>query len=333
MNTERMKPASTSWRARAAWRVAALAFASALLAAPAAGQGRQRVMVGENAPIALFWPDFIAQKKGFYAREGLEAETVFSGGSAASIQQLVGGSLDVVFASCAVPIYAIDKSAPITIIAETMAKWPYSIMVAREVTRAADMKGRKLMLAGPNDPTTIFWRRWLASQGVKPAEVDELFDAATPNRYAALANKAVAGALVTQPFDLRARVEGYSALVDFSAGNKDYSFVCVAVRKNWLSENPGRAKAFMRAIVASIAWWYEPGNRDEAVRILADTSKQDIVLARQTYDYFIKVQPFNRDAAISLSAMRNLVELLIETKGLPPGRTANDFVDPAYLPR
>lgn len=317
---------------RACRRAATLAAcALALLAClPAAAQPRHKVTVGENAAIALFWPDFIAARKGFYAREGLDAQTVFSGGSAPSVQQLIGGSLDVVFVSCAVPMFAIDKGADIAIIGETIGKWPYTMMAAADVKSAADMKGRKVILATPKDPTTVFWRRWLTAQGVRPTDVDEVFDGATPNRYAALANRAVSAALVTQPFDFRARADGYAALIDFAADDKDIAFVCIAARRPWLKENPDRARAVMRAVAASIDWWYDPRNRDEAVRILMEATRQEESLARQTYDYFAKVQPWSRRAKVSPQGMRNLVELLIGTGDLPAETKAEKFLDAGY---
>jgi len=307
---------------------AALLITSVTLTVQA--QVRHKVVVGENAAIALFWPDFIAARKGFYAREGLDTQTVFSGGSAPSVQQLIGGSLDVVFVSCAVPIFAINKGAEIAIIGETLGKWPYTMMAANDIKSAADLKGRKVILATSKDPTTIFWRRWLTAKGVRPTDVDEVFDGATPNRYAALVNKAVSAALLTQPLDFRARIDGYAPLVDFAADDKDYAFVCIAARRQWLKENPDRARALMRAVAAAIDWWYDSRNKDEAIRILMDATRVEEALARQTYDYFAKVQPWSRQAKVSQQGMRNLVDLLITTGDLPAETKAEKFVDAAY---
>lgn len=300
------------------------------IAGEAAAQARTKVTVGENAAIALFWPDFIAARKGFYAREGLDVETIFSGGSAQSVQQLVGGALDVVFVSCAVPMFAIDKGAELAIIGQTLGKWPYVMMAGKDVKRAADVRGRKVILATPKDPTTIFWRRWLQKNAVKPAEVDEVFDGATPNRYASLANGAVAVALLTQPFDFRARDDGYVALTDFAEDDKDFAFVCVAARRAWLAENPERARGVLRAIASAIAWLYDPANKEEAIRILVEATKQTPALARQTYDYFAKVKPFTPGGRVTAASVSNLVELLKETGDLPASATAERFVDMKY---
>jgi ABC-type nitrate/sulfonate/bicarbonate transport system substrate-binding protein len=49
--------------------------------------------------IALYWPDFIAQQKGFYAAEGLDAESFFAGSTAAATQNLISGTIDIASAA------------------------------------------------------------------------------------------------------------------------------------------------------------------------------------------------------------------------------------------
>ena len=94
--------------------------------------------VGNVAPTALFWPDFIAAKQGFYAREGLAVETIFVGSVSAAVQQTIGGSIDVAFTTAETAIRAIDRGGDVTILGETVKKWPYSFMAAKDIKNGAD---------------------------------------------------------------------------------------------------------------------------------------------------------------------------------------------------
>jgi NitT/TauT family transport system substrate-binding protein len=193
-------------------RTALIAAVFVALAAPAAGQSRKKVRTGEVAPIALFWPGMIAQKQKFYEREGLDVEQNFVGTVGGIVQQVIAGSLDFGFTTAETAIRAVDKGADVVIIGETVIKWPYSIMVQKDINTAADLKGKKVMLPTPRQGFSMIWYRWLKEQGIDPKSMDDVFDGATPNRYAALVNGAVAATTVSQPQDFMALQAGYRQL-------------------------------------------------------------------------------------------------------------------------
>ncbi|MFI4987409.1 MAG: ABC transporter substrate-binding protein [Alphaproteobacteria bacterium] len=299
---------------------------------PAAAAELKKVNVGEVAPIALFWPDFVAQKKGFYEKEGLDVDAVFVGSVAGSVQQMMGGALDVVFTTAETAIRAVDKGGDVVILGETVYKWPYSFMAAKDIKTPQDLKGKKVILSTPKQDLAIIWNQWLRDQGMKPEDVDQVFDGATPNRYAALANGAVQAAAVSQPFDFRAIAEGYTQLVDTSFFARQYAFVVAASRRSWATENPETARAFLRAVAAAVDWLYDPANKEAAIDILVGVSKQDRALITKTYDYYFdKVKPYSRGLKIPEEGITNLLATLIEMKEIKPNPDVSHYVDTSYL--
>jgi len=291
----------------------AIATAGLDVQSPAQAQSKKTVRIAETAPIALFWPGAVARKKGFYAAEGLEVENTFAMNAALSVQQAMGGSYDVVFTTAESVIRAIDKGGDMVIFGESVMKWPYSFMAAKDVKTPQDMKGKKVILATPKQDLTLIWNQWLAENGMKPSDVDQIFDGATPNRYAALVNGAAQVAVVSQPFDFRAISEGYNQLFDTSFLQKQFSFVVIAGRKDWVAKNPEAADGLVRAIAKAIDWWYDPANKEEAIQILMETSKQSRELVEQTYNYYHdKVQPYPRGAKVQTVGLTNLVATLEE---------------------
>src|SRR5262249_62361798 len=83
------------------------------------------------------------------------------------------------------------------------------------------------------DLLTIVWNRWVREQGMQPADIDQVYDGATPNRFAALTGGRVQAALLGQPFDFRASDQGFKTLLDIGAYGKDYGFLTLMARPKW----------------------------------------------------------------------------------------------------
>jgi ABC-type nitrate/sulfonate/bicarbonate transport system substrate-binding protein len=281
----------------------------------AAAQSGTRITVGQVTYIALYWPDFIAQQKGFYAAEGLNVESLFLGSVAAATQQTISGGVDISFTTAESAIRAADKGGDIVIIGESVYKWPYSFMGAKGINTPQDLRGRKVILSTPKQDLTLLWEDWLRDNGMKPTDVDQVFDGATPNRYAALANGAVQASVLSQPFDFRAISEGYPQLFDTSFMKKNYSFLVIAARRSWVNDHPEAARAFVRAVAKAIDWWYDSSNGEEAVDILQKVSKQERSLVDKTYLYYHEtVMPYSRGAILRPDNFRNLLDRLAGIK-------------------
>lgn len=308
----------------------------AVLLAATSGAPRaagNKVEVGVVAPIGLFWPNFAAQKRGFFDKENVQTDLIFVGEVAAEVQQVIGGSLDVAYTTCEVAVKAIDKGADIAIVGETVRVYPYSIMSSKNIKSLADLKGKTVILAAQKDLLTAAWDRWVREQGGKPQDVDQIYDGATPNRYSALANGAAAAALVSQPFDFRAKSEGYFELLNYSAYLKDYAFVCAVARKEWGKKNPDLAKSYFRAMSNATAWLYDPANKEDAISVLVETSKQDRALITKSYDYYFgEIHPFSKGLVVEPGGMKKLMDTLKESNDIKSQWTLEQVTDISYLP-
>jgi NitT/TauT family transport system substrate-binding protein len=290
---------------------AALLLCTATLVADAHAQALKKISDGQVSRTAPNWPSFIAAEKGFFRREGIELETSYVGNVANTVQQLVAGSFDVASSTFDTAIRAIANGGSAVMVGGMVTKYPYSIMSVSNVATAADMKGKRIILPFPKDLLTIVWNRWVTEKGMRPDEIEQVYAGATPNRLAALVSGTVQAALLTQPFDFRA--EGYRKLLDIGGYGKEYGFLTVLARPQWLRDNPETARAYLRALSAAVDWLYDPANRDEAIAILAAATKLDTAIAAQTYDHYIKeLQPFSRKLAIPADILPTTVKTLIE---------------------
>lgn len=306
---------------------------AAVLAAPTAlAQTPKKIAIGEVAPIATSWPSFVAVEKGFYKREGVDPQITYVGNVANTVQQMVGGSFDIAVSTFDTGLRAIGAGANAVLIAGVVTKYPYSIMTAKNVDRLADLKGKRIVLPFQKDLLTIVWNRWVREQGMQPNEIDQVYDGATPNRFAALVGGTVQAALLGQPFDFRAGDQGFKKLLDIGAYAKEYGFITLISRPDWLKANPEAARGYLRALSDAIDWIYDPANRDEAIAILAKGTKLDQASAARTYAYFVEdLKPLSRKLAIPDQIVSATVKTLVELGDIR--QPTKPLTDPSYLPK
>jgi NitT/TauT family transport system substrate-binding protein len=316
--------------------VATLLLCAACVVAPddTRAQALKKVSDGQVSKTAPNWPNFIAADKGFFRREGVEPETIYVGNVANTVQQLVAGSFDVASSTFDTAIRAVANGGNAVLVAGVVTKYPYSIMTAKDVTTAADLKGKRIILPFAKDLLTVVWNRWLTEKGMHPNDVEQVYAGATPNRFAALAAGSVQASLLTQPFDFRAAADGYRKLVDIGAYGKEYGFLTVLARPQWLRDNPETARAYLKALSDATDWLYDPANRDEAIAILARNTSLAPEIAKQTYDYYIgELKPFSRKLAIPDEIVRTTAKTLIDLGDIKPDAASIKFTDLSYLPR
>ena len=118
-----------------------------------------------GAVSATHWPIYIGLTKGYYAAEDLKLDLVFIQSSAALVQQLTAGSLDIALSTgLADPIRAIDKGGPIAIVRIEMQAPPYALLAKPAIKHWTDLKGKVISIGGPKDITRIYLERMLVPE-------------------------------------------------------------------------------------------------------------------------------------------------------------------------
>ena len=105
-------------------------------------------------------------------------------------------------------------------------------------------------------------------------------------------------------------------------------------RESWYKEKPEVARRFVQARVAITHWLYDPQNRDEAIRILAEQTRMEPRYAERTYQQFVgemQLMPANPrvDPAHLAQAYANLQRLGLEVPEDPASLVDNSLVDGA----
>jgi len=296
----------------------AFVFGSVLAAAPPA-RALDTVTIGTvGSASANIWPVFIGIKKGFFEAEGVKADIVYVQSSANLVQQLAAGSLDITMSTGLVdPIRAVSQHAPLAVVRLEVQAPPYALLAKPAIKNFKDLKGKVISLGGPKDITKIYVERMLAPSGVKPGEFDMVFAGATSARASALQAGAVDAAILLPPFNFHAIAAGFNELgltIDFAP---ELPFSGTVVNRNWAAKNGPVLQRILAAHLKSVAWFYDPKNKAEAVAMMAEASKIKTEDVDKSYDFFAKSKFFEPTGIISRKKLNALVVAMQQLGDLP----------------
>jgi NitT/TauT family transport system substrate-binding protein len=309
------------------------AAAALAVAAPARSQTANTLTVALTTRSASDWGLEVAQRQGMFAANGVGVDTVIAGSSAGAAQQLVAGSADLASVSTTQLVQAVEGGAAIVDVFRQVTTTPYTIFGRKGMSSIAQLRGKTIMVGGPNDITRVFMDKILAVHGVGPDEYTYTFAGGPAERYAALVNGAVDATLFNPPVTFRAIDDGYPILDEVTKYFARFPTNGYAVRVDWARTHRTQLVAFMRGFQLGVRWLYDPANKVRAAQILQESANLSPEIALRTYDLFVQrghllsvTGRFERDD------FAQVIDALVKTKQLSaPGPAATNFYDNGYI--
>ena len=268
--------------------------AVALLAGSTSANGRAPIRVDiATIPVDAASLAFYAKHKGFFRRQGIDANIVLVSDPSQVTAAVLSGSAD--FAANSMGGFAILKSrgAPVRMVAAGAMyrpKAPTTVLMAgkgQRIRRARDLIGKTVAIDAPNAITHVAMMRWLKRNGVSASRV-EFRTLAFADMLGPLARGTIHAAVLPEPFITLARRQGATRIA------KIFDSVCprTCLYTGWAARtdvDPNLAARFRRAIQAAAVWADQKKNRGASGRILARYAPIDAaVLRRMTRVYFAK---------------------------------------------
>jgi NitT/TauT family transport system substrate-binding protein len=310
--------------------VTAAFLACALLVAAPAARAADTVSVGSvDATSANLWPLQIGLKNGYFDEAGIKIDLVFAQSNASVIQQLAAGSYSVAPSAGIVdPIRAIDKGAPVSLVRIVIQAPPYALLAKPEIKSLEGLKGKTIIVGGSADITRLFTDRMLQPHGLKTGDYDYVFAGATSARFSALKSGAVDAALLTTPFNFYAESAGYNNLGFTFDVLPDMPFAGMAVNRPWAENNTAILKRFLAAYTKGVAWFYDPKNHDDAVKIQTDIShiSQDDV--EKAYAFLHDKNLFEPTGMVSKRKVATVIDALHELGDISGSPSVDRFLLP-----
>ena len=258
---------------------------------------------------ASTWPFLIAEQEGFFVKENIDFKRVIGGNTTATTQALVGGSTDIAQMNLVNLLGANSAGADLVVIAGDSTVPIYTLIVHPSIKSYADLKGKRLAVTGPTDPLNYIFVRMLAANGLTPADYELIGLGGAPQRLAAVQNGGVAGALVNQPSDFIALASGFNSLGLSTDYVDNFQYTITGARRDWAQKNRPLVVRFLRAYLKACEFFYDPKNKEAAVRALAERTKSDKEEAEKTYALYMKTKKtIPRDGGVDVQGARKVAE-------------------------
>src|SRR5713226_1987965 len=277
----------------------------------------------------------IAQRKGFFAREGINLEMLpIEGGANNMMVALDQGKVDITRTATPYLIQAALKGSEGVAIAGETATPIYSLIVKPEVKTFADLKGKVVGLSLAVDTISISMRKLLALNGIREPEfrVKELVG--TPARAECLKKGECDAVPLGQPEDFVLLKQGYRRLGVSTDAVPNFQFIVSAVRRSWGEKNKDSLVRYVRGLASAYRFMRDPASREEVVKIILDTTGSTEDIARQTLALYFEpdrgVVP--KQGEVDLKGLGQVIQFMSEAGEIKaPLPSAERFVDLQYL--
>jgi ABC-type nitrate/sulfonate/bicarbonate transport system substrate-binding protein len=297
-----------------------------------------KLRYGQNSTAAASLsslPLNVAERKGFFAREGLQLEVLpIPGGTDRIVAALDKGEIDAGKNATPYLIQAVLKgSDAVAIIAQTTNP-VYSLIVRPEIKSIAELKGKTLGLSTPGDTITLSTLRLLAHKGLAAADFHAKAVVGTSARFDCLKTAECAAVPMGQPEDLQAIQQGYPRLSFTYEGGADLIFNVDMTRRAWGEKNKDALVRLVRGFAASYEFINDARNRVEVTNVVKESLKVSDDVAREIFAPYAQADKnvLPRRGELSVKAFNQVLALMAAAGVIPtPAAPAERFIDLRYL--
>jgi NitT/TauT family transport system substrate-binding protein len=198
-------------------------------------------------------PIWVAQEAGFFRKYGFDVQMVFIESGTRTVQTLISGDVTAAQVAGAPVVQSHLQGSNIVLIAGLLNTLDYKLIVARDITRPDQLKGKTLAVARPGGSADFATRYALEKYGLVPDKDVTLVEMGSqPARYAALEAGKIQGVMIAIPLTAKATKAGFNTLADLQMLGLEYQHTGLAFHTNVLKSQPDLARNILKAFVETV---------------------------------------------------------------------------------
>jgi ABC-type nitrate/sulfonate/bicarbonate transport system substrate-binding protein len=310
-----------------------LAFVASVvvIASIASAQEKIKFPVSASSKTLGYSPLWVAQKQGFFERQGLDAQVVLVSGADKSTMALLGGSVYVGSGSIDATIGAVEQGADLITTGGVINGLTHMLMGGKKFKSYEDLRGANIGSSGITSGTAFVLRRMMAAKGLHyPKDYNLVNVGPSAQSYLALTANRVDAALIAVPLSSDAAELGYNIIGRAADIIPNYQLTEISTRRSWAEKNRPVMVRFMKAMVLAMRWLYD--NKEPAIDFLAKEMRLKPEHARKGWEYYTEHKIWNPNAEASIEGVRTVIQIMGD-RGLlkAPLPSPNKYLDPSYL--
>jgi ABC-type nitrate/sulfonate/bicarbonate transport system substrate-binding protein len=270
-----------------------------------------KVLVGLTTLNSRVTPLWIAQEKGFFAKNGMEALLVLTRVSQPAIAGLIAGELQIVFGGSSAALGAFASGADLKVIAGSTNRLTYDLVTRPGLRRPEDLRGKRLGAGAIGG--SLWMGAMLALEylrlDVSRDQISILLVGDQTNNIQALEAGSIDAALLDGVFSYRLRQKGFPVLAELYTANIPFAGQGIVTSGTFLQKQPVLVESFLRGLLEGIDFSLAPGNKPVVLKTMTTRLKiPDRASAEAGYQDLLRgVEP---KPYPSLEALRNVQRLM-----------------------
>ena len=311
---------------------AAVSLACCLMAAPIAAVAQTPKPISVIVfPGGFNWPLWVAQDKGFFARNGVAVTLTPTPNSVFQLTNLIDGKFDIAVTAIDNVIAYMEgqgeaptSATPDLVVFMGGDNGFLRLVTVPEVKTYEDLKGKELSVDALTTGYAFVLRKLLEKGGLKETDYTLVKAGGVLQRFEALLEKKHAGTLLLSPFEVPAEARGFTRLANAIDVLGRYQGLTGAARRAWAKEHEAELIGYIRGYVAALDWLYDPANKDEAIALFRkNLPNMSPELAAKSYDILLNPKDgFARKAELDIEGIRTV--LALRTQYGEPKKTLAD---------
>jgi len=291
---------------------------------PRAVMSQEQIMIGYDGHAGFQGPIWATKDLGLLEKNGLIGDLILIPGSARGMAALISGSVPFIQGSATAPLAAFVRGGDVAVIAAALNKFPFSVVVRKELKSPADLIGKKfgiLNFGGSNDlAVSLALKEW----NIPRSAVTILVSGGVAERLAALTSGVIDATVLSPPETVAAAHAGLRILANLSDLNASFPQTLIMVRRSFMTSKRDTVKRFVRAYSEGI---YEfKTQKEKAIKVYADRLKQkDLNVLNETYSYY--GQKFSFPPRIDRGGLNNALDLVRQTGDVMGEVNLAQFID------
>jgi ABC-type nitrate/sulfonate/bicarbonate transport system substrate-binding protein len=311
-------------KSRTAWTVIFCGFLMLVLPYRVQGQEPQKIRVAIPSFSVNAGSTLIPKAMGYWRDEGLDVDVIVI---RATASLLALSAREVEFTTLGGgALLGILQGLPHRVVFTPYRRPNYALYAKPEIRSIQELEGKKLGVSSIGSGPDSLVRDLLKKRmGDSAKRVTILAVGGGGERLAALVTRSVDAAILSNPFTLMAKQDGYRELFSFIR-EKEYTDITVGTiaREELIKSNPAVVEKFIRGQVKALLLMQK--NREKAVSILSTALKMTKDVVSPAYD---ELQPaLTEDGTIKEDEQKKSLEHLIDrlnVKQVPPLNKIYDF--------
>ena len=288
-------------------------------------------------------PQFIAERQGFFAREGLRVEIInFTSNFRAPVpgqrpisvrEAMENDSIDM--SRQQLPLLINDAltgrvKGPFVGVSLAVSNPIYFLVVRPEIKTFADLKGKTVTLTGLADGITVWTQKLITQHGLRNEDFTIKSIAGSEARVACMKSGECAAATLGQPAIFEALGAGFHSL-GMTNEIAPLLYQVDVAKPAWAARNRNAVVKYIRATAAAMQFIQDPRNRDAVVRATATMMGNTEDRARQMLTYIWDPKHRVLQPRLDMNNVTAAIALLGKFGVLKqPLPRAEQFIDASY---